>query len=460
MAITSRPTPGSASGRFRRAVRVVALSARSLARNALVALERGRSERLRSELEGRGVEGRDLAFAFELSHGVIRRQRLLDHVLLGFALRGLPKDPQQRVTLRLGAYQLLFVPGMKAHAAVHETVGLIVHNNRGFANAILRRVASSVKELEEGAELKAMHEIALPGGRKVELAKRLPRDEVRRLAIVHSLPEWLAQRFAAQHGVEGLRAIATAASETPGIYLRAGKHIERAALQAELVAAEVEVEPCDHQRLLHWTGGNSPFATPPFDAGQFVVQDPTAMLAVQAVPCKPGDTVVDLCAAPGTKTTWLAESVQPDGRVFAFDIDEKRLGRIAENANRLNLTDVISLVAKAADLPMADCVLADVPCSNSGVLGRRVEVRGRLEEQTFSDLPKLQGELLEQSIQLTKPGGHTVYSTCSIDREENEDVVAAAQAAHPGLELVDSKLTLPEAGKHDGGFFAVLRASN
>ena len=121
---------------------------------------------------------------------------------------------------------------------------------------------------------------------------------------------------------------------------------------------------------------------------------------------------------------------------------------------------MINLVAMAADLPMADCVLADVPCSNSGVLGRRVEVRGRLEEQTFSDLPKLQGELLEQSIQLTKPGGHTVYSTCSIDREENEDVVAAAQAAHPGLELVDSKLTLPEAGKHDGGFFAVLRAPN
>jgi len=438
----------------------VAVSARSLARNALVALERGRSERLRSELEGRGLEGRDLAFAFELSHGVIRRQRLIDHVLLGFALRGLPKDPQQRVTLRLGVYQLLFVPGMKAHAAVHETVGLIVHNNRGFANAILRRVASSVKECDEGAELKALHEIALPGGRKVELAKRLPRDEVRRLAIVHSLPDWLAQRFAAQHGVEGLRAIAAAASETPGIYLRSSKHIERESLQVDLAAAEVKVEPCDHDRLLRWTGGNSPFATAPFDAGHFVVQDPTAMLAVQAVPCKPGDTVVDLCAAPGTKTTWLAESVRPDGCVFAFDIDEKRLGRISENAHRLNLTEVINLVAKADDLPMADCVLADVPCSNSGVLGRRVEVRGRLEEATFSDLPKLQGELLEQAIRHTKPGGHVVYSTCSIDREENEDVVAASLEAHAGLEMVDSKLTLPAAGKHDGGFFAVLRVPN
>lgn len=444
------------------------VTSRSLARNALVAIERGRSERLRSELEGPNgkgrLEGRDLAFAYELSHGVLRRQRLLDHVLMGFAHRGLPKDPQQRVTLRLGAYQLLFVPGMKAHAAVHETVGLVVHTNRGFANAILRRVAGSVSEheakhQEDGAELKDSTELALPGGRKVTLKTRLPKDEVRRLAIVHSLPDWLAQRFADQHGIDGLRAIAEAASETPGIYLRAGKQIERAALQADLASAGVEVEPCEHERLLRWTGGESPFGTESFAAGQFVVQDPTAMRAAEAVPCKPGDTVVDLCAAPGTKTTWLAEAVQPNGRVVAFDIDEQRRERIAENSKRLNLESVIELAASAADLPMADCVLADVPCSNSGVLGRRVEARGRLQPETFADLPKLQGELLARAIACTKPGGHTVYSTCSIDREENEDVVAAAQAAHPGLELVDSKLTLPEAGRHDGGFFAVLRVT-
>ena len=435
----------------------MAVSARSLALNALVALERGRSERLRSELEGRGVEGRDLAFAFELSHGVIRRERLLDHVLLGFALRGLPKDPQQRVALRLGAYQLLFVPGMKAHAAVHETVSLITHKNRGFANAILRRVANSVKDCAPDVVLEHATEVQLPGDRKLLLQKRLPKDEVRRLATLHSLPDWLAQRFADQHGVDGLRAIAVAASETPGIYLRASRTIERSALQVELVAAEVEVAVCDHENLLRWIGGSSPFGTVPFQAGHFVVQDPTALRAAQAVPCKPGDTVVDLCAAPGTKTTWLAESVQPDGRVFAYDIDEKRLGRIGENAHRLKLSRVIQLVANPADLPAADCVLADVPCSNSGVLGRRVEARRRLQESTFSELPVLQGQLLERAIGLTKPGGHAVYSTCSIDREENEEVVAAAQAKHPELELVASKLTLPEAGKHDGGFFAVLR---
>jgi len=187
------------------------------------------------------------------------------------------------------------------------------------------------------------------------------------------------------------------------------------------------------------------------------VQDPTAMRAAQAVPCKPGDTVVDLCAAPGTKTTWLAECVQPNGRVFAYDIDEQRLGRIGENAQRLRLTDVIQLVVNANDLPVADGVLADVPCSNSGVLGRRVEARRRLSPETFAELPKLQGELLKQAIELTKPGGHTVYSTCSIDREENQDVVDAALAKHADLAMIESKLTLPAAGQHDGGFFAVLR---
>lgn len=419
-----------------------------------MALERGRSERLRSELEGRGLEGRELAFAYELSHGVVRRERLLDHVLLGFARRGLPKDPQQRVALRLGAYQLLFLPSMKPHAAVHETVGLVVHSNRGFANAILRRVAGSIESRVANDELK---EVALPGDRTAVLAKALPSAEVKRLAILHSLPAWLARRFAEQHGIEGFRAIAAAASETPGIYLRASRSIELASLQRELVEEDVEVEATDHDRLLRWTGGSSPFATAAFRAGKFVVQDPTATRAAQAVPCKPGDRVIDLCAAPGTKTTWLAECVQPDGRVYAFDIDKKRLGRITENAERLQLSDVIEVVADPSLLSTADCVLADVPCSNSGVLGRRVEARRRLEPETLEELPKVQSELLVRALQLTRPGGHTVYSTCSIDREENESVVEAVLAAHPGDEVVESRLTLPVVGQHDGGFFAVLR---
>lgn len=437
-------------------------SARTLALRALVALERGRSERLRSELEGKGVEGRDLAFAFELSHGVLRRERLLDHVLLGFATRGLPKDPQQLVALRLGAYQLLFLPGMKSHAAVNETVGLI-RNNRGFVNAILRKVAGAVEQrtaevdADKPLEEQSRTELPLPGERTFVLPNPLPEDAVERLAIEHALPEWLAQRFFEQHGLDGLRTIALAASTNPGIYLRASRGVERDALRDELLAAEVEVTDGEHDRLLQWLGGSSPFASAPFRAGRFVVQDPTALEAVQAVPCRPGDTVVDLCAAPGTKTTWLGEQVQPGGQVFAYDPIPSRRSRIVDNVRRLGLGEAVTVVKDVEELPMADCVMADVPCSNTGVLGRRVEARWRLWDRTFVELPELQREILDQAVRLTRPGGHTVYSTCSIDREENEAVIEALQAKFGGLELIDSRLTLPVAGRHDGGFFAVLR---
>ena len=431
------------------------VSARGLALRALVALHKGRRERLRSELEGRGLEGRDLAFAFELAHGVVRRERLLDHVLEGFAHRGLPKDPPLRMALRLGVYQLLFVPGMPSHAAVHETVE-VVRQNKGFANAILRHVAGAVQDVAADPA-RPRHQLPLAPERSFALPEPLPKDEVERLAVVHSLPDWLALRFGEQHGLEGLRQIAAAASATPGIYLRAGASVSRDTLRAELEAHEVEVEDAEHERLLRWSGGASPFGTPPFEAGRFVVQDPTAMAAAAAVPCGPGDTVVDLCAAPGTKTTFLAERVAPEGKVFAYDPDERRRTRIAENVARLRLEGAVEIVADPGSLQPADCVLADVPCSNTGVLGRRVEVRGRLKPETFDELVGLQREILEQALGLTRPGGHVVYSTCSIDREENDAVVDAARQAHAGLELVDSQLTLPHAGAHDGGYFAVLR---
>ena len=167
--------------------------------------------------------------------------------------------------------------------------------------------------------------------------------------------------------------------------------------------------------------------------------------------------MIDLCAAPGTKTTYLADRVGAEGRVLAYDPDKRRRQRIRENVVRLRQEAVVDVVEDAAALEVADGVLADVPCSNSGVLGRRVEARGRITPEVFDELPKLQREILDQAVQLTRPGGHIVYSTCSVDREENEAVVAAALAAHDGLELCSQQLSLPLAGKRDGGFFALLR---
>jgi 16S rRNA (cytosine967-C5)-methyltransferase len=440
------------------------VSARAVALHALVALERGRIERLREGLQNDRLDGRDQAFAFELAHGVVRRQRLLDHIVAGLAHRGLPKDAQLRCALQLGAYQLLFVPGMPKHAAVHATVEL-VKSNRGFANALLRRLADAVLDrsadaaaLAPTASMESSTELQLPGNRALRLPAPLPDDGTARLAIVHSLPDFLLERWA-QHFAPGeVEQIAAAASAVPDVFLR--PKIGRVdAVRSALATAAVETGPAADSRLMRWVGGNSPFATAAFQTGQFVVQDPTALLAAAAVPVKAGDTVVDLCAAPGTKTTFLAEQVAPGGRVFAFDIDPRRRKSIVENVERLRLGEVVTIVADAAQLPIADAVLVDVPCSNTGVLGRRVEVRQRLAESTFAELAELQGSLLQQAIALCRPGGTVVYSTCSIDREENDDVVAAALAAPgmPKLEVAARTLTLPLAGERDGGFFAVLR---
>ncbi len=429
--------------------------ARAVAMRALVALELGQAPRLRDALDTRTLPPRDQAFAFELAHGVLRRERLLDHVLLGLAHRGLPEDPRLVAALRLGAYQLTFVPGMPTHAAVHATVQ-IVRNNKGFANAVLRGIARAIVD---GPVADERRDLALGPTRVLRLARPLPDDEALRLAVVHSLPDFLVQRWVAAFGIEAARQIAAAASATPGVFLRVAATRQPAALAAELTAAGVEVATTAHERMLRWSGGSSPFATAAFRDGAFVVQDPTAAAAAAALPCGPGDVVVDLCAAPGTKTTALAERVRPGGRVFAFDVDAARRQRIAENVARLHLGDVVQIVDDAGALPRADAVLADVPCSNSGVLARRVEVRRRLQPSTFADLVPLQRRLLAQALTLSKPGGVVLYSTCSIDPEENDGVVDAvlADGATPRATVESRCLTLPKAGECDGGWFALLR---
>ena len=397
------------------------VSARGVALRALVSLHRQRGRRLRTELEGCGLQGRDLAFAYELAHGVIRRERLLDHVIAGLAHRGIPKHPLLLSALRLGVYQLLFMPGMPAHAAVHETVSLI-RNNRGFANALLRRAAGMVRSRGADAD-RPREELWLSDHRALMLPKPLPPGQADRLAVLHSMPAWLAQRFCDQHGEQGFGQIAQAASTKPAIHLRCRGAAEE--LRARLQAEGVEVELSRDPRMLRWVGGVSPFATRSFLGGDFVAQDPTALAAASALPCRDGDQVIDLCAAPGTKTTFLAEQVGASGRVFACDPDAARRERVVENVQRLQLGDVVEVVVDPAGLEPADCVLADVPCSNTGVLGRRVEVRGRLTPETFNELAALQQEIFTRAVTLTKPGGHLVYSTCSVDREENEAVVAA-----------------------------------
>jgi 16S rRNA (cytosine967-C5)-methyltransferase len=437
------------------------MSARAVALRALSLLCSGKDERIRNTLEKARLSARDRAFAWDLAHGVVRNERLLDFVLSQVAHRGLPKDPTLLSALRLGAYQLLLVDGMPPRAAVFETVAL-VRRNQAFINAGLRRVQEMIHS-RVADPMQPMTEIVLSPTRCLVLPDPGLAAASEPLAVLHSLPDFLVARWRDEFGEVACSAAVMAASEIPPL------HLNCLATSPEQLAEQLAAEGCECEalnfsqqgepelRLLRFLRGTSPWQTRTFAEGGFVIQDPTAARAAAAVRSAPGETVVDLCAAPGTKTMCLAQAVHAEGVVYAFDVDPTRRVRIAENARRVQLEPWVRIVEDSERLPRdVDAVLVDAPCSNSGVLARRVEVRRRLRRETFGAMAQTQRELVRQALQLVRPGGRVVYSTCSIDREENQGVVAdvlSAGAARLELEC----LTLPEAGRCDGGYYAVLR---
>jgi 16S rRNA (cytosine967-C5)-methyltransferase len=193
--------------------------------------------------------------------------------------------------------------------------------------------------------------------------------------------------------------------------------------------------------------------------GSLTVQDPSAMLAVEALAPAAAENVLDLCASPGTKTTQIVEAMGGSGRVVACDRSEDKLTPIRETVEARELSSVTVCladdVASAAPPGGFDAALVDTPCSNTGVLSRRVEVRWRLRPDDLQDLPRVQGELLARAAGLVRAGGRLVYSTCSLEREENDEVVARFLQENPGWRRVRSDLIFPGAD-HDGAFWALL----
>lgn len=435
---------------------------------ALVAVERGRASRLREVLRVDGLAARDRALALELAVGVERRRITLDAVLVALTSRGtLPADPYVRTALRLGAYQLLYLPRIPAHAAVATAVETL-RAQRPFVNALLRRLAGS---LLAGAADPAQprSQLALPPGTGGERTLRLPVDvfpdpvaePAAHLAAVQGLPADLVERWVERFGRERARHVAEASASTPSVWLRVrGQRMDTAGLQASLAREGVATERSDDPRFLRLLGveATSPFTTEAYRSGLFVVQDPTACAAADAVAARPGEVILDLCAAPGGKATALAEQTGPDGAVFAHDRDRARLELVRQTAERLGLQDTLRIVEDlAAAPPLCDAVLVDVPCSNTGVLARRVEARRRPIGSSLAALVPEQQALLRLGLARTRPGGRVVYSTCSLEQEENRGVVDAVVGEVAGCAVVREQLTWPEGGLCDGGYFAVVR---
>jgi len=422
-----------------------------------------------------GLEPRDRALATQLATGVVRHRRtlrlVLSHIRGGRSHQFEIQAPLRRI-LELGAFQLLFLDRVPAYAAVSEAVrqaqaavgGAAAKKAGGFVNAMLRGVARLVLDRRsEGRP--APDAIPHPEGGVVQLKEPVLPDPKESLAAflgtAYSYPDWLVARWLTSFGPKEAEQVCRWSNRRPKTFARVSPAYAAAARTGSAPLGEplapgprpgtYDVSPWPVERLEELLA-----------AGALTVQDPSAMAPVEALAPQPGESVLDFCASPGTKTTQMAEAMDDRGRLVACDRSEEKLGPIRRTAVARGLASVtvcLSGVAASAAPPGGfDAALVDAPCSNTGVLARRVEARWRLRPEDLEELPRIQADLLERAAALVRPGGRLVYATCSLQKEENEEVVRVFLAANPSWRFARSGLILP-GSDHDGAFWALLRRS-
>ena len=364
----------------------------------------------------------DRALTMELAYGSIRQRRLLDRWLdhCG-ALPARKQPPPLRWLLHLGLYQLLFAHRIPEAVAVSSSVELAkVHGLVRLApvvNGVLRAVVRCRQRQEEPP---------------------LPRQATARLAARHSLPDWLASLLL-QWLPEG-EAVAFAAltNRTPRLDLRVNRlrasvaEVRDAWARVDQPLLPIAMAP---QGLQLSQGVGDMARQPGYAAGQWSVQDRAAQLVVPLLQPQPGHVVVDMCAAPGGKTTHAAELMDDQGRIIAIDRSAARLRRLQRNARRLGLQSIQTRCADARALPhlhgCADRVLLDAPCSGLGTLARHACARWRLSPAAIEQLQVLQQQLLNEALRLVRPGGRLVYATCTVHPGENQAQIDALLNRHP-----------------------------
>jgi 16S rRNA (cytosine967-C5)-methyltransferase len=411
----------------------------------------------------------DRRLTTQLVYGVLRRRGTLRALVEPLVNRPVRKvEAWLWNALYLGAYQLALLTHIPTHAAVNETVELAVHfgrpGARGFLNGVLRRLARLLTD--ERTTTAAADALPLEHGEYRRLTQPLLPDPATHpleyLATGFSLPDWLVRRWLPRYGMEECQRLGFWFAGPTLLTLRCNPlRCTREELLTALREAGHATEAGAHPQALRLHDAGPIRELPGYAEGWFSVQDESAMRIASALAPQPGETVLDLCAAPGGKTTHLAELMRNTGRIIACDVDEQRLQTVATLAQRLDLTIIETCLLRGedgADVPPGpfDRVLVDVPCSNTGVLGKRPELRWRLRPDDLHQLVALQARLLERAIDHVRPGGVIVYSTCNIEPEENRQVVETLLARRPELRLEEVEEAIP-GRPADGGFWARLR---
>lgn len=399
---------------------------------------------------------RDNAFILELVYGTLRNLALIDWKLNQVSTQPVSKtDAWTRNILRLGTYQMFFLDRVPVSAAVNTAAELakVFGKKSGYVNGVLRNLD------------RKRDAIALPDSK----------DRVKEWSILYSHPEWLVRRWNERFGAEKTETLLRENNRPARLVLRTNTlKTNRETLKVSLLAEGAEV-----RETLYSPVGLELVSTPAlqslksYQSGMFTIQDEAAQLVGMMLSPKPGERVLDACAAPGGKATHLAELMQNNGSVLALDIDKDRLRRISENSARLGTAIVRPMRGDAARFKESDFdkILIDAPCSGLGVLRRHPDGRWRKQESTSIERQRLQLGILTNSAQLLNPGGVLVYATCTTEPEENEEVIKKflsdktdfviddpkPYVSQEAAELVDENgflHTYPNAPEMDG-FFAV-----
>ncbi|WP_367872243.1 transcription antitermination factor NusB [Luteolibacter sp. Populi] len=363
--------------------------------------------------------------------GVLRNLRLLDHWIA--ELRRGKLDDETRDILRVGLCQLLILQ-LPDHAAVFETVELGKSSVRGLINAVLRRAASSRKTLFE--------------------LEDVPPE------VLYSHPDWIYKRWRKAFGKEEAITLMAFNNRPAPVYARVNPLAGPVELPAPPETEEGEEAEELPEGFIRIEG---PIPGELLKTGAIYIQDPATRHCVDLLDPRPGEKILDACAAPGGKAFLIAAAQRGASNLTCTDSNEKRLPRLKDNLERLHCGDaVIEIHDWATPAPEKwhgafDAILLDVPCSNTGVFRRRVDVRWRLRPVDYLHLPKLQRSILENALPCLKPGGRIVYSTCSIEAEENQNFIDIVLSDHPELRLDGTHQALPQRDGTDGAFAAVLR---
>lgn len=453
----------------------VSKSARAVALDILSVWQK--QKRTASELlDERLRESDRSAMTTDLVYGVIRNLGLLDHLLETVAaIKIRHTQPNFVNLLRIGTLELVFSTETAEYAIINEAATLAGkhHKQRGFVNAVLRSVQRAI-------EARSIPSTAVDPKRAIPLSEKtvclfnrpvLPdpdQEAAAYFSTLFSIPSWLIGQWLDAYGPQTTRRICLGSNRSPSVIVQPNLLKTTAAgLQSALEAEAVHPQLWPKRSCLRIAAHRPLKELASFQQGLFIVQDPTAAKAADVLAPTPGSTVIDLCAAPGGKTCQLAMGMNNKGRILASDADPRRLKKVAENAQRLGIDIIECTPPEAIKKALGSknkvmSVLLDVPCSNTGVLARRVEVRHRLTPAAVTEIAAIQDELLETAAAYVRKHGHLLYSTCSILPEENEKRVLHFLENHKEFRLVKEERTFPLAGTperldYDGGYLALLK---